>query len=127
MNRGASGGFELYFPDRDRVFHWVRNSSLYTPVASEKQISVRALFRHEEIGEATPIFDRFDTGFYFRKLHSLCLSAMVPDLVDLDDLFWGLTVFSGLSRTPAWYRLAFPESLISGSAVITVSTSELKE
>jgi hypothetical protein len=127
MNNEGSGGMEFYFPVRDRVFHWVRNGSLYSPAARQRQITVRTMFRQEDIGLGIPVFDRFETGFYIRKLHSLCLSAGVPYLVDLDDLFWGLPEFTGSSRTPPWYLLAFPESLISGTAAITVSTPELKE
>jgi hypothetical protein len=48
------------------------------------------MFRQEEIGLGIPVFDRFETGFYFRKFHSLCLSAGVTCLVDLDDLIWDL-------------------------------------
>ena len=85
------------------------------------------MFRQEEIGLGIPVFDRFETGFYFRKLHSLCLSAGLPYLIDLDDLIWELPDFSISSRIPPKYLLAFPESLISGAAALTVSTRELKE
>ena len=129
MNNEESGGMEFYFPVRDRVFHWVRNSSLYSPAARQRQIAVRTMFRQEEIGGSIPVFDRFETGFYFRKLHSLCLPAGVPYLVDLDDLIWDLPEFSTQFRVPPKYLLAFPESLMSmsGAAAITVSTPELKE
>jgi len=127
MNNDDSGGMEFYFPVRDRVFHWVRNSSLYSPAARQRQITVRTMFRQEEIGACVPVFDRFEMGFYFRKLRSLCLSAGVPYLVDLDDLIWDLPEFSSGFRIPPKYLLAFPESLMSGAAAITVSTLELKE
>jgi hypothetical protein len=113
---------EFYFPVGDRVFHWVRNSSLYSPAARQRGITVRTMFRQEEIGASVPVFDRFETGFYFRKLHSLCLSAGVPYLVDLDDLIWEHPEFSISYWIPPKYLLAFPESLMSGSAAITVST-----
>ena len=89
MRNEDCGGMEFYFPLKDRVFHWVRSSSLYSPAARQRQITVRTMFRQEEIGAGVPVFDRFETGFYFRKLHSLCLSAGVPYLVDLDDLILG--------------------------------------
>jgi hypothetical protein len=127
MNNEDSGGMEFYFPVRDRVFHWVRNSSLYSPAARQRGITVRTMFRQEEIGVSVPVFDRFETGFYFRKLQSLCLSAGVPYLIDFDDLIWDLPEFSISFRIPAKYLLAFPESLMSGAAAITVSTPELKE
>ena len=127
MNNEASGGMEFYFPVKDRAFHWVRSSSLYSPAARQRKITVKAMFRQEEIGVGIPVFDRWESGFYFRKLHSLCLSAGVPYLVDLDDLIWELPKFTGASRTPPKYLLAFPESLISGSAAITVSTPDLKD
>ena len=127
MNNEANGGMEFYFPVRDRVFHWVRNGSLYSPAARQRQVTVRTMFRHEEIGRGIPVFDRFETGFYFRKLQKLCLSAGVPYLIDLDDLIWDLPEFSISSRIPAKYLLAFPESLMSGAAAITVSTPQLKE
>jgi len=127
MNDEASTGMEFYFPVRDRVFHWVRNGSLYSPAARQRQITVRTMFRREEVGGGIPVFDRFETGFYFRKLQSLCLSAGVPYLIDLDDLIWDLPEFSLAYRVPAKYLRAFPESLMSGAAAITVSTPELKE
>ena len=127
MNNEDSGGMEFYFPVRERMFHWVRNSSLYSPAARQRQITVRTMFRQEEIGAGVPVFDRFETGFYFRKLHSLCLSAGVPYLIDLDDLIWEIPEFSISSRVPPKYLLEFPESLMSGAAAITVSTHELKE
>jgi hypothetical protein len=118
---------EFYFPLQDRMYHWVRSSSLYSPAARQRQITVRTMFRQEEIGAGVPVFDRFETGFYFRKLRSLCLSAAVPYLIDLDDLIWELPEFSISSRIPPKYLLEFPESLISGAAAITLSTHELKE
>ena len=127
MNNEENGGMEFYFPLQDRMYHWVRSSSLYSPAARQRQITVRTMFRQEEVGASVPVFDRFETGFYFRKLHSLCLSAGVPYLIDLDDLFWELPDFSTSSRMPPKYLLAFPESLISGAAALTVSTHELKE
>ena len=127
MKNEESGGMEFYFPLKDRMYHWVRSSSLYSPAARQRQITVRTMFRQEEIGAGVPVFDRFETGFYFRKLHSLCLSAGVPYLIDLDDLIWELPEFSISSRIPPKYLLEFPESLISGAAAITVSTHELKE
>ena len=127
MNNEESGGMEFYFPVRDRVFHWVRNSSLYSPAARQRQIAVRTKFRHEGIGGGIPVFDRLETDFYFRKLRSLCLSAAVPYLVDLDDLIWDLPEFSISFRIPPKYLLAFSESLMSGATAITVSTPELKE
>jgi len=127
MRNEDCGGMEFYFPVRDRVFHWVRNSSLYSPAARQRQIAVRTMFRQEEIGASVPVFDRFETGCYFRKLQSLCLSAGVPYLVDLDDLLWDLPEFSISFRIPPKYLLAFPESLMSGAAAITVSTTDLKE
>jgi len=84
------------------------------------------MFRQEEFGAGIPVFDRFEGGFYFRKLHALCLSAGVPYVIDLDDLIWELPDFSISSRIPPKYLLEFPESLISGAAAITVSTHELK-
>jgi hypothetical protein len=68
-----------------------------------------------------------ETGFYFRKLQSLCLSAGALYLVDLDDLIWNLPEFSVWLRIPPKYLLEFPESLISRAAAITVSTPELEE
>ncbi len=127
MNHEVSGGMELYFPLRDRVYHWVRSGSLYSPAARQQGITVRTMFRQEEIGAGVPVFDRMETGFYFRKLHSLCLSAGVPYLIDLDDLIWDLPEFSVSYRIPAKYLLEFPESLMSGAAAITVSTPDLKE
>ena len=127
MNNEENGGMEFYFPARDRMLHWVRTSSLYSPAARQRQITVRTMFRQEEIGASVPVFDRFEAGFYFRKLHSLCFSAGVPYLMDLDDLIWELPDFSISSRIPPKYLLAFPESLISGAAALTVSTHELKE
>ncbi len=118
---------EFYFPVRDRVFHWVRNGSLYSPAARQRQVTVRTMFRREELGGGIPVFDRFETGFYFRKLQRLCLSAEVPYLIDLDDLIWDLPEFSISFRIPAKYLLAFPESLMAGAAAIIVSTPELKE
>ncbi len=41
MNNEAKGGMEFYFPVRDRVFHWVRNGSLYSPAARQRQVTVR--------------------------------------------------------------------------------------
>ena len=127
MNNEENGGMEFYFPARDRAFHWIRTSALYSPAARQRQITVRTMFRQEEIGASVPVFDRFEAGFYFRKLQSLCLSAGVPYLMDLDDLIWELPDFSTSSRMPPKYLLAFPESLISGAAALTVSTHELKE
>jgi hypothetical protein len=124
QNRGQ---MEFYFPLQDKMYHWVRSSSLYSPAARQRQITVKTMFRQEEIGVGVPVFDRMETGFYFRKLHSLCLSAGVPYLVDLDDLFWDLPGYSVSSHIPAKYLLAFPEKLISGAAALTVSTHELKE
>jgi hypothetical protein len=118
---------EFYFPVKDRAFHWVRTSSLYSPAARQRKVTVKAMFRREEIGVGIPVFDREESGFYFRKLHSLCLSAGVPYLVDLDDLIWDLPEFSISSRIPHKYLLAFPKSLMSGAAAITVSTLELKD
>jgi len=127
MNNEENGGMEFYFPVKDRAFHWVRSSSLYSPAARQRKITVKAMFRQEEIGVGIPVFDRWESGFYFRKLHSLCLSAGVPYLVDLDDLIWDLPEFSISFRIPPKYLLAFPESLMSGAAAITVSTTDLKE
>jgi len=127
MNNEENGGMEFYFPARDRPFHWVRTSALSSPAARQRQIAVRTMFRQEEIGASVPVFDRFETGFYFRKLQSLCLSAGVPYLVDLDDLIWDLPEFSISYWIPPKYLLAFPESLMSGAAAITVSTPDLKE
>ena len=127
MNNEPSGGMEFYFPLRDKVYHWVRSSSLYSPAARQRQITVKTMFRNEEIGASVPVFDRMETGFYFRKLHSLCLSAGVPYLVDLDDLIWDLPEFSESSRIPAKYLLEFPELLMTGAAAITVSTPELRD
>jgi|GEM_PF-1661213 len=127
MNHEASGGMEFYFPLRDRVYHWVRSSSLYCPAARQRGITVRTMFRQEEIGAGVPVFDRMETGFYFRKLQSLCLSAGAPYLIDLDDLIWDLPEFSVSFRIPPKYLLEFPEALMSGAAAITVSTPELKE
>ncbi len=127
MNNEASGGMEFYFPLKDRGYHWVRSSSLYSPAARQRGITVRTMFREEEIGAGVPVFDRSETGFYFRKLQSLCLSAGVPYLIDLDDLIWDLPEFSVSFRIPPKYLLEFPESLMSGAAAITVSTPELKE
>ena len=118
---------EFYFPLKDRMYHWVRSSSLYSPAARQRGITVKTMFRQEEIGASVPVFDRLETGFYFRKLHSLCLSAGVPYLVDLDDLIWDVPEFSVSSRIPPKYLLEFPESLMKGAAAITVSTPELKE
>jgi len=126
MNHEESGGMEFYFPARDRALHWIRTSSLYSPAARLRQITVKAMFRQEELAAGIPVFDRFEGGFYFRKLHSLCLSAGVPYVIDLDDLIWELPEFSISSRIPPKYLLEFPESLISGAAAITVSTHELK-
>ena len=126
MSKEEGDGMEFYFPVRDRAFHWVRNSSLYSPAARQRQITVRAMFRQEEIGTSVPVFDRFETGFYFRKLHTLCLTAGVPYLVDLDDLIWELPEFSTSHRIPPKYLLAFPEALMSEAAAITVSTPDLK-
>ena len=78
MRNEDCGGMEFYFPVRERAFHWVRNSSLYSPAARQRQIAVRTMFCQEDIGLGIPVFDRFETGFYFRKLHSLCRSAGVP-------------------------------------------------
>ena len=127
MNNEENGGMEFYFPLQDWMYHWVRSSSLYSPAARQRQITVRTMFRQEEIGASVPVFGRFETGFYSRKLHSLCLSAGVPYLMDLDDLIWELPDFSTALRIPPKYLLAFPESLMSGAAAITVSTHELKE
>ena len=127
MNNEESGGMEFYFPSKDWALHWIRTSSLYSPAARLRQITVKAMFRREELGTGLPVFDRFETGFYFRKLHSLCLSAEVPYAIDLDDLIWELPQFSISSRIPPKYLLEFPEALISGAAAITVSTHELKE
>jgi hypothetical protein len=84
------------------------------------------MFRHEEIGASVPVFDRFETGLYFRRLHALCLSAGAPYLFDLDDLIWELPEYSNQFETPRKYLLEFPEQLMSGAAAITVSTPELK-
>ena len=127
MNNEENGGMEFYFPLQDWMYHWVRSSSLYSPAARQRQITVRTMFRQEEIGASIPVFGRFETGFYSRKLQSLCLSAGVPYLMDLDDLIWELPDFSTALRIPPKYLLAFPESLMSGAAAITVSTHELKE
>ena len=127
MNNEKSGGMEFYFLVKDWAFHWVRNSSLYSPAARQRKIAVRTMFRQEELGVGIPVFHRLETGFYFRKLQSLCLSAGVPYLVDLDDLIWELPEFSTSYWIPPKYLLAFPESLMSGAAAITVSTPELKE
>ena len=127
MNNEESGGMEFYFLVKDSAFHWVRNSSLYSPAARQRKIAVRAMFREEELRVGIPVFQRPETGFYFRKLQSLCLSAGVPYLVDLDDLIWELPEFSMSYWIPPKYLLAFPESLMSGAAAITVSTPELKE
>jgi len=127
MNNDHSGGMEFYFPVKDGAFHWVRNSSLYSPAARQRKITVRTMFRHEEIGGGIPVFNRFEMGFYFRKLQSLCLSAGAPYLVDLDDLIWELPEFSHQFHFSPKYLLEFPESLISGAAALTVSTHELKE
>ncbi len=118
---------ELYFPARDQAFHWVRNSSLYSPAARQHKITARAMFRQEEHGAGIPVFDRHETGFYFRKLHSFCLAAGVPYLFDLDDLIWELPEFSTQYRLPPAYLTEFPELLISGASAITVSTPELEE
>ncbi len=126
MNHEESGGRELYFPARDRALHWIRTSSLYSPAARLQQITVKAMFRQEELGAGIAVFDRFEGGFYFRKLHALCLSAGVPYVIDLDDLIWELPEFSISSRIPAKYLLEFPEALIAGAAAITASTHELK-
>jgi len=127
MNNEKSGGIDFYFPVKELVFHWVRNSSLYSPAARQRQITVRTMFRQEELGVGIPVFDRFETGFYFRKLRSLCLSAGVPYLFDLDDLIWELPEFSTQFHFPRKYILEFPELLMAGAAAITVSTPELKE
>src|SRR5271157_2787227 len=126
MTHEASGGMEFYFPLQDKMYHWVRSSSLYSPAARQRGITVRTMFRQEEIRAGVPVFDRMETGFYFRKLHALCLSAGVPYLIDLDDLIWEMPGFSVSSRIPPKYLLEFPESLMSGAAAITVSTPELK-
>ena len=107
MNNEESGRMEFYFPLRDRVYHWVRSSSLYSPAARQQQITVRTMFLQEEIGASVPVFDRMETGFYFRKLQSLCLSAGAPYLVDLDDLIWDLPEFSVWS---AYHRSIFLSS-----------------
>ncbi len=127
MNHNPSSDIELYFPVKDRAFHWVRNGSLYSPAATQRGIKVRAMFREEEMGAGVPVFDRFESGFYFRKLHSLCVSAGIPYLVDLDDLIWDLPKFSNQYYAPPKYLLEFPEQLMSRAAGITVSTLELKE
>lgn len=127
MNNEECSGMEFYFPVKDSAFHWVRNSSLYSPAARQRKIAVRAMFRQEELGVGIPVFQRPETGFYFRKLHSLCLSAGVPYLVDLDDLIWELPEFSIQYRLPPKYLIEFPELLMSGAAAITVATPELKE
>ena len=117
----------FYFSTKDNAFHCVRTSSLYSPAARQRQIAARTMFRQEEIGGGIPVFDRIEMGFYSRKLHSLCLSAGAPYLVDLDDPIWDLPEFTGSSRIPPKYLLAFPESLIAGAAAVTVSTPDLKE
>ncbi len=127
MNAEESAGMDFYFPARDQAFHWVRNSSLYSPAARQHRINVRTMFRREEIGASVPVFDRFEMGFYFRKLHALCLAAGAPYLIDLDDLIWELPEFSSQSRLPSAYLVEFPERLTAGAAAITVSTPELKE
>ena len=97
MNHEESGGMEFYFPARDHAPHWIRTLTLYSPAARQRQITVRTLFRQEEIGASVPVLDQFEAGFYFRKLlHSLCLSAGVPYLIDLDDLIWELPGFLDL-------------------------------
>ena len=100
MRNEDCGGMEFYFPVRERMYHWVRSSSLYSPAARQRGITVKTMFRQEEIGASVPVFDRFEAGFYFRKLQSLCLSAGVPYLMDLDDLIWELPDFSISSRIP---------------------------
>ena len=127
MNNDHSGGMEFYFPVKDGAFHWVRNSSLYSPAARQRKITVRTMFRHEEIGGGIPVFNRFEMGFYFRKLQSLCLSAGAPYLVDLDDLIWELPEFSYEFHFSPKSFIEFPELLMSGAAAITVSTPDLKE
>jgi len=63
MSNEDCGGMEFYFPVRDRVFQWVRNCSLYSPAARQREIAVRTMFRQEEIVGGIPVFDRFETGF----------------------------------------------------------------
>ncbi len=127
MKNEASGGVEFFFPVKDSVFHWVRSSSLYSPAARQRNFAVRAMFREEELGVGIPVFQRPETNFYLRKMHSLCLSAGVPYVVDLDDLLWDMPEFSTLFRVPPKYLFEFPELVMSGAAAITVSTPELKE
>jgi hypothetical protein len=47
MNNEESGRMGFYFPLRDRVYHWVRSSSLYSPAACQQQITVRTMFLQE--------------------------------------------------------------------------------
>ena len=78
MDNKASGGMEFHFPVKGRAFHRVRSSSLYSPAARQRNITVKAMFRQEEIGVGIPVFDRWESGFYSGKLHSLCLSGRGP-------------------------------------------------
>jgi hypothetical protein len=47
------------------------NGLLSSPAARQRQITFEAMFRQEEIGASILVFDRFETGLYFRNLHSL--------------------------------------------------------
>ena len=63
----GSGGMEFYFPVSDMAFHWVRNGSLYSPAARQRQIIVKAMFCQQDVGTSSAVFDRFHMTYYFRK------------------------------------------------------------
>jgi hypothetical protein len=118
---------EFYFPIKDGPFHWVRASSLYSPPARQRQLFARTQFRGEAIGTSIPVFSRADTTRYYKTLYSLCLSAGVPYVADLDDLYWDLPGFSNDLTLRQAGHLEFLDGLVSRAAVIIASTPELKE
>ncbi len=124
---------EFFFPIMDSAFHWVRTSSLYTPAARRRHLFPRTLFRREESGAGIPVFNRYGLPDYFRspgylrKLSSLCISAGVPYLVDLDDLYWELPRYSKDHYRHDRHQTEFMSDLLSQAAAIIASTPELKE
>jgi hypothetical protein len=119
---------DFYFPILDSAFHWVRASSLYSAAAGQRRVSARTFFRDpEEVGTSIPVFNRSDINPFYLKLHSLCISAGVPYMADLDDLYWQTP---GDSQDPVVRqpeRIAFLDGLIEHSAAVLASTPELKD
>ncbi len=119
---------DFYFPILDSAFHWVRASSLYSAAARQRQLSARTFFRDLEIiGASIPVFNRSDINPFYLKLHSLCLSAGVPYLADLDDLYWQTPDNSQDPVLKQPDRLTFLDELVLRAAAVLASTPELKD